>query len=177
MKQTFIFLIITLAACQTSESSFEGSFYDLKGFVGEQIEVLQKDNPTVNKLMIINDQKEEKEFMDIDWTKEFELLLQCDLNKSAYALSYDVAEANLTETYILKAGEDLPVKTLQITKDEKGNVLRIAADMATENYLFQSKKHLEYDFINRQLKNYQIEGTQSLIIGGEKSFKIVGKVS
>lgn len=177
MKQTFIFLLITLAACQSSESSFEGKFYDLKGFVDNQITVLQKDKPTVNKLMVINDKKEQKEFDDIDWVKEFELLLQCDLNKSAYALSYDVAETDLTETYILKAGEDLPVKTLQITKDDQGNVLKIAAEMATENYLFQSKKHLEYDFINNQLKNYQIEGTQSLIIGGEKSFKIVGKIS
>ncbi len=173
----FLFICLILIGC--TESSTENTpkyYYDLAGFINQQISQLTKNQPIIQKNLLIGEKTEIMQTKDIDWKKELELFLQADLNKQSYQLSYTQDSTQSTVVYHLKKGEKLPVKTLKIEFDEEKSPKHIEALMQVENYLYKSEKTLLMDLDKQRLKNYQIEGWQELFIGKKKGFKVVGVI-
>jgi hypothetical protein len=172
-----IFISLLLVGC--TESSNENTpkyYYDLAGFINQQISQLTASKPLTQKNLLIGDKTETIQTKDIDWMKELELFLQADLNKQSYQLSYDKDSTQNTVVYQLKKGEKLPVKTLKIEFDEEKSPKHIEALMQVENYLYKSEKHILMDLEKKQLKSYQIKGCQELFVGTKKDFKVSGNL-
>ncbi len=173
-----LFISLLLVGCtESSNENATKQYYDLAGFINQQISQLTEKKPLTQKNLSIGDKTETIKTKDIDWNKELELFLQADLNKQSYQLSYTQDSTQNTVVYQLKKGEKLPVKSLRIEFDEQKSPKHIEALMQVENYLYKSEKHISMDLEKKQLKNYQIEGWQELFIGTKKGFKVVGGIS
>ena len=172
-----LFISLLLVGCAKSETqNSTKAYFDLAGLVNQQITELNKNQPRTHKNLVIEEKKEVLNTNKIDWQKELELFLQADLNKQTYQLSYNKEETTQMEVYTLKEGENLPVKSLKIIFDEDKSAKHIEAIIHTENYLYQSEKHLLTTLNKNYLTHYQIEGWQELFIGKKKSFKVDGIV-
>lgn len=172
-----LFISLLLVGCTDSETqNSTKTYFDLAGLVNQQITELNKNQPLTHKNLVIEEKKEVLNTNIIDWKKELELFLQADLNKQSYQLSYNKEDTPQMAIYTLKKGESLSVKSLKILFDEDKTVKHIEALLQTENYLYQSEKHLLMTLDKNHLTNYQIEGWQELFIGKKKSFKVDGIV-
>lgn len=177
-KISSFFILLGLAsACNPTESNLqEKTFFDLERVIENEINYLSQQKPTVQKTVRINDETEEISTNDLDWKKELEIIIQSDLNKAAYKLSYDEIEKPNQITYQLKQGENLPVSSLQIFTDNEGELIKINSIHTTDNYLYKSTKNVMAEFSEGHLSNYEIKGNQKLFVGSEKTFEIAGKV-
>jgi hypothetical protein len=177
MKKTIYFLgCLALFSCQEEGSTTTKSYYDLAGVIHQQIKELSKNKPIISKLVSLNNEKETLKTNAIDWEKELSLFLEADLNKKAYQQSYVVSKTDSSETYQLKATEDLPVKFLKLVFDEKKHLKNLEAHLKTKNYLYESEKNLNLSLVKNKLRHYEIKATQSLFIGQKKEFNIKGIV-
>ena len=179
MRKLTYLLILSVFLTSCGAENQEGQtkkYFDLKGLIEQQIQVLQKRKPIIQKTISMTEKSENQQIKSIDWAKELELFSQVDLNKPAYISSYSIDSSADGMKYVLKETEKLPVKYLTINK-VGGNTTQIEALISSENYLYQSEKHLKLSLINEQLSDYQIDGFQKVIFGDKKEFKINGKIA
>ena len=177
MRKLLFVSLLLLGCAENSNQNTTKTYFDLAGFINQQISQLTNSQPLTQKNLLINEHTEAISTKDIDWKKELDLFVQADLNKQSYQLSYNTDSTQNTVIYQLKKGENLPVKALKIEFDEEKSPKHIEASMQVANYLYKSEKNLSMDFEKKQLKNYQIEGWQKLFVGSKKGFKVVGKIN
>ncbi len=178
MKKIKILLILSVfcSACASeTETVKTNRYFDLKGLIEKQIGLLQKQKPNVQKTILVSEKSENQQVTSIDWTKELELFNQVDLNKPAYVGNYDVDSSAMGVKYSLKNTENLPVKFLAIQRAGEDGI-SVEALMSSENYLYQSEKHLKLTLRNNEVADYQIDGFQKVVFGDKKQFKIDGKI-
>jgi hypothetical protein len=110
-----LFISLLLVGCTELETeNSTKTYFDLASLVNQQIAELNKNQPLTHKNLAIEEKKEVLNTNKIDWQKELELFLQADLNKQSYQLSYNKEETPKMAVYMLKEGENLPVKSLKI---------------------------------------------------------------
>jgi hypothetical protein len=178
MKKVKILLILSVfcnACSSESDAVKTNKYFDLKRLIEKQITLLQNQKPLVQKTIFIAEKSENQQVKAIDWSKELELFNQADLNKPAYVSSYNVDSSGMGVKYILKNTENLPVKFLAIQRAGEDGI-SVEALMSSENYLYQSEKHLKLTLRNNEMLDYQIDGFQKVIFGDKKPFKIDGKI-
>lgn len=179
MRKLTYLLILSVFLTSCGAENQEGQtkkYFDLKGLIEQQIQVLQKRKPMIQKTISMAENSENQQIKSVDWAKELELFTQADLNKPAFISSYTIDSSANGMKYVLKETEKLPVKYLTITK-VGGKTTQIEALVSNENYLYQSEKHLKLSLINEQLSDYQIDGFQKVVFGDKKDFKINGKIA
>lgn len=179
MRKLTYLLILSAFLTSCGAENQEGQtkkYFDLKGLIEQQIQVLQKRKPVIQKTISMAEKSENQQVKSVDWAKELELFTQVDLNKPAYISSYTIDSSANGMKYVLKETEKLPVKYLTITK-VGGKTTQIEALVSNENYLYQSEKHLKLSLINEQLSDYQIDGFQKVVFGDKKDFKINSKIA
>lgn len=163
-----------LSACneEVKENQVK-KYFDLKGLVERQITTLNSQKPSVQKTVLMSDSTESQLVKTIDWAKELELFIQADLNKPAFVQSYHVDSSSMGVKYTLKETEKLPVKYLNVNRlGEDG--ISIEAYINTDNYLYETERHLKLSLRNNQVTEYQIDGFQKIVFGNKKGFKING---
>jgi hypothetical protein len=176
---SLIFLIIFQSCQNPADTAGSASYFDLKGFISNQITELNKRKPLVSKEMVMSKNKDNKQTTDIDWAKELELFMQADLNKQAYQLSYDILHPTpATDLYLLKSGEKLPVKSLKVVIDETTKLpTLVEAQIKAENKLYDSEKFISLTCTRRPegvwlIKTYEIHGFQQLALSEKKAFSV-----
>ncbi len=173
-------LAFILSSCQNPTDTVQTkTYFDLKGFIEQQIIELNKRKPLVNKKMTMDNNKDSKETTQIDWAKELELFIQGDLNKQAYQLSYTISHPTPnTHLYSLKSEEKLPVKSLKVVINETSKQPSLVEILLEEkNKLYHSQKRLLLTCTMRPegvwlLKTYEISGFQQLTLTDKKIFNI-----
>ena len=173
MKKVFgvLILFMTIISCN-SESKVEQTkkYFDLKGLIERQIKTLNTQKPTVQKSIIMADTSENQLIKTIDWAKELELFIQADLNKPAFVQSYQVDSSSMGVKYTLKETEKLPVKYLNVNRlGEDG--ISIEAYINTNNYLYETERHLKLSLRDNQVTDYQIDGFQKIVFGNKKKIQ------
>lgn len=158
-------------------------YYDVKGYVEGQMELLAREQSTLTKAMRIGTDSESKTTSTANWQRELALFLQADINKPAYRLSYLIARPDsLTYEYTLQPGEDLPVRYLRVELDKsQGQPVYIEAKLLTENKLYQSEKQIllrSGEVAGKwQVQSYQVKGYQELAMTDRKPFEITAKIN
>ena len=172
--------LFLLSACQTPAEKNDDPpvYYDVKGFVKNQIQLLTQEKPTVEKTMVVGNDQEKRSTQEVDWQKELELFVQADINKPAYRQSYAIARPDsLTYEYTVQTKEDLPVRYLKVVLDKpNGQPTLIEAKILAQNKLYESEKNLLMRCAQKsgdwRVASYQIKGFQELVISDRKPFDV-----
>ncbi|GAB3924136.1 hypothetical protein [Larkinella terrae] len=175
-----IVIVLGMAACSNpTKEAPAGTYYDLKSYIERQISQLQKQQPTVVKQAGFGDDKERQTTKTIDWSRELDLFLQADINKQAYQSSYQKNRPDsLTYEYVLKPGENLPVKQLRVELDSVTRQPRLVkATLRTKNSLYESERNVWLESNKGAIKHYHIEGFQQLAWLDAKRFLIDGEIT
>ncbi len=173
-------LLVLVTACQTSAETEQlpDVYFDVKGFVENQIVLLNKQKPTIEKTMVVGTDKETRRTNEVNWQRELELFIQADLNKPAFRQSYGIAQPDpLTFEYTIKTEEDLPVRYLKVVLDQpNGRPTLIEAKVVAKNKLYESEKNLLMRCAEQagawRVSVYEIKGFQELVISDRKPFDV-----
>lgn len=173
-------IVLFLAGCQTpaEKNDQPAVYYNVKGFVENQIQLLNRQKPTVEKTMVVGSDQEKRTTNEVNWQKELELFVQADINKPAYRQSYAIARPDsLTYEYTIQTQEDLPVRYLKIVLDKPdGQPALIEAKILAQNKLYESEKNLLMRCAQKsgdwRVASYQIKGFQELVISDRKPFDV-----
>lgn len=157
-------------------------YYDLRGFIENQIVYLTEKRPQITKSAVLNNKQEVVKTQDIDWKKELELFMQADINKPSFRNSYQITAktAGIYE-YKLKADNDLPVRYLKILTDTSRNQpVFVKAIIRSKNRIYESEREIELTCSIKDnlthLTGYRIKGYQQLILTDPKTFLISTKI-
>lgn len=159
-------------------------YYDVSGFVKQQIADLSAQKPLVSKAVSINTKQNQQATRDINWTRELELFTQADINKPALRSSYQIAHPDsLTYRYTLKSSEEkLTVRSLTVLLDSLTHQpRRIEAVLQTSNPLYSSERHLllESGLIGKRqwrVQHYKLAGFQKLPYFDKSDFLVDGRI-
>ncbi|WP_439555321.1 hypothetical protein [Dyadobacter sp.] len=173
-----------LASCdhQREDENEVKRYFDLKGFVENQIVYLNEKKPVATKSAKLDDELETVTSNAIDWKKELELFMLADINRPSYAQSYNVTrEDSSTYEYTLKENSDLPVRYLKIITDTTvKSPTKVLATLLSRNRIYESKKQIELTCQKKdnlwQISAYSVKGYQKLIFMESKRFEISAKI-
>ena len=157
MIRLSILLFISLVAC-TSSPEPATHFYDWK----KELNQLSSSPLSVKKTVILDGTTEVIDSVQVDLAKEWALFREADLNKPAYALSYENLSAPRLIHYVLKKGEDLPVRSFQIALDSAGRPSTVDFEISSENLIYLTSKKLSMHLVSGRVVSYTISGSQAL---------------
>lgn len=179
------FLCFAITSCQDESGTGKEDvklYFDLKGFIGNQVIYLNDKKPEITKTAALGKRKEVLKSRNVDWKKELELFVQADLNKPSYRQSYEVIRPDSSHyEYRLKANADLPVKYLKITIDTTlKQPVYVEALLVARNKIYSSEKKIKLQSVRKdnllEIGSYSIEGYQKLVFMETKPFTIAGKI-
>lgn len=157
MIRLSILLFISLIAC-TSSPEPATHFYDWK----KELTLLSSSPLSVKKTVILDGTTEVIDSVQVDLAKEWALFLEADLNKPAYALSYEDRSTPGFIRYELKKGENLPVRSFNISLDSAGRPAQVEFDISSENLIYITSKKLSMHLVAGRVVSYSISGSQAL---------------
>jgi uncharacterized protein YggU (UPF0235/DUF167 family) len=113
-------LIITLffVACKKEQknedsTSLEKKYFDLVKIVQADIDNNSTNKCGEEKTVFINGKPESKKIDAVDWQKEMQLLLDCDINKPSWKGKYNVQILNDSLKYLyIAVSTKIPVRQL-----------------------------------------------------------------
>ncbi|MBX2842488.1 MAG: hypothetical protein KTR26_12010 [Flammeovirgaceae bacterium] len=170
----FLLLLFFVAACRSERKSESGEkvYFDLAGFIDQQVAYLQENPVNATKKVDINGEYEEANIIDnkieksgelVNWEKELALFKEADINKPVLRNSYEVVEKleGLATIYMAKE-EDLPVHRLFVFRENGDEVTQITIAYLEEKNLFLNNRELKMKFEGEKLKKITINGFQKL---------------
>ncbi|WP_229206854.1 hypothetical protein [Dyadobacter crusticola] len=181
----FILLFTTIMTSCDQQRADENAikrYFDLKGFVENQIVYLNEKKPEAMKSAKLDGELQTVKSRDIDWKKELELFIQADINKPSYAQSYNVVRKDSsTYEYRLRENADLPVRYLKIVTDSTiQSPVKVLAVLQSHNRIYESEKQIELTCIEKdnlwQVSAYSVKGYQKLIFMEPKHFEISSRI-
>jgi hypothetical protein len=163
--------ILFLMACGPSaqQGTAPEPYFDLKGYMEQEVVRLNQLNPTVDKIVTVNNQAERKQIKVANWTDELTVFLDADINKSAWQGLFTVSKSDTLETF--RSNDDkVYVKSLQVERKNK-QVTGITVLLNTKNYLYQSADTLRYypDSL------YEIGKQQHIKLLNPKKYRVSGR--
>lgn len=171
-----VFLQLGLSCSNPGNISQKPIYFAWKQFLETEIKRLQASKAIIRKSIILNGKKEEKTLSQVDFEHELSLFFNADLNKSAYATSYDNLSENNLIWYSLKKDENLKVKKVLIKLDLAEVPEDLELIVEEKNILFSTEKKLHMHFVEGKLASYSIDGTQQLAWLAPTSYKMLGVV-
>ncbi|MXV15841.1 hypothetical protein [Hufsiella ginkgonis] len=169
-------LIAVLSSCmQTEHAGVETkkqSYFDLASYMRQQVAAMQKTHPEVLKSVTENGIPESKTKQIVNWKRELAIFAGSDINKPAWRSSYREVKKEGEVSY-LSTDPKLRTRQLSISSDSKGRVTHIRIVNHTSNYLYTSNEVL--DFFPDSL--YQVEKKQQVMLLGETSYLVTGKIN
>jgi hypothetical protein len=169
-----LIVLINSSCLKVKEEKTKAAYYfDLKDFFETEAERLKKENPVVQKMVMLNDDSESKVKSIDDWNNEFLTFSEADINKSAYAGKYnsDTIFSNGKIAKIIYAAKEQKLKTRMLTVafDTLNNEPEeIDVSIETSNTLYQSSQLLHY----HRHKAYTVSGVQKIRFLNPDVFKV-----
>ncbi len=175
MKFRFLIISLLLISCKEySNTSETVTYFDLEAFVKDLEPKLK--GLYVEKTWSFNNTTETKTTNDIKWDKELKIFADADINKASFAKSYDSLKTDSSTIYILKRGEKLKVKKLEVAYNLNGEVRKISGESSQENYFFSTINQFYLETKGKDLDSYKLLSVQKLLWFEADSSTITGKV-
>lgn len=177
MKFRYICIALLFSACQSSTGPDRTlKYFDSKTWVENLLADLKTAQPEVDKTWTYDHQTEKKQVQDMDWEKELKLFLDADLNKSSFVTSYDSVKEEYRTVYLLKPGENLPVKEFSVDFDSTHSPIKISSIRQSGNYFFTTGSEIRLSAEAGKLSNYEIRSVQRLLWFSPDSSVVSGRV-
>ena len=157
-------------------------YFDIKGLVTQQVAQLAQRKAAVTKHgSLRGGTLETVRVPVVKWADELQIFFQADINKAALRGAYAVDSVALPggllrRTYTRLPGQpNAPVARLMVM--QQGAVAQeIAATIVQSNALFSTSKQLRFQLQNGQLRNYEVMGTQKLVLFDTLRYSAAGQV-
>ena len=157
-------------------------YFDVKGLVTQQVAQLAQRKAAVTKhVSLRGGTLETVRVPAVKWADELQIFFQADINKAALRGAYAVDSVALPggllrRTYTRLPGQpNAPVARLMVV--QQGAVAQeIAATIVQSNALFSTSKQLRFQLQNGQLRNYEVMGTQKLVLFDTLRYSAAGQV-
>jgi len=179
----FLFTLVISSCTDSTQQTQPTVYYDVLGFVKQQITDLSTQKPLVKKVVGINETRNQQAIRDINWSHELELFTQADINKPALRSSYQIARPDsMTFQYTLKNSEErLTVRSLKVQIDSVTHQpRRIEAVLQTNNPLYSSVRNLLLESGPTggqwRVQHYKLTGFQKLPYFDKNEFLVEGRV-
>lgn len=154
-------------------------YFDVKGLLSEQEELLVSAKPTVKKNTLIGEKEEAVASSDLSWKKELKLFAQLDINKPVLLRSYSIdtlASGNDRKLVYKALNEDLKVRELEVVIDNGGNPKNIKAAVREENPIYMSERFLTMDLSNGKISSYGLKGYQKVKTQDTTTYQMNGVI-
>ena len=150
---TFAFLNYACVIDDRSKRSEEDKFFDIQGLIAVQVLKLDSIRPSLYKSAGVDEKREAKKIIpdSLGWAREFELLLQADINKSnlrgSYFATTSDAKNGILKRFISAEPERTLLDTLSFAFHQNdGHPHSIRAIFSGKNTLYQTRKMIDYQF-------------------------------
>ena len=189
-----ILLLISLIILQLASCRREDSFsiqelnyaFDVSGLLDEQILLLEEIKPALEKIVVIDNQKEKiiLESGDVNWEESLNIFTKADINSPKMMGLYTCSESDSagyhSRNYTLKPNEISSIKHLIIIDYPNGD-MEISAVERIKNPISLSLIHMRMHYIKNatsefMLDSYAAEGFQKIITRDTLFFAVYGKV-
>lgn len=191
-KIRFAFLIgglsFLMMACNnpSAQEQAPNLYFDLKEFIDAQVVLLDSLNPSLEKQIIPQNQKEgNKKTLNLEnWSAEFKLFRDANINRAIYEGLYSETETqNPSGNFVTyqAQSDDLKTRKLVLNYNNAKELIQIRVETAQSNWLTQSTSslHLYCQTSLEQglrVKSYRVKGSQKTLFGTDTDYHIVGKI-
>jgi len=149
----------------------EKPYFDIAGYFSKEAERLQTKEPLIKKVVNKNNDPEERQIQLENWKNEFELFISSDINKPDWLTSYAIDSSAQKTSYSAKDPK-LRTKNIQIYRNKKGQIEKIAIQNSDKNWLYHSSEKLVYYTDSF----YKIEKMQSIRLIGTNKYSVEGLI-
>ncbi len=172
-------LFFFITACQTREPESQKAsakaapnlFFDLKGYMAQQVAALKVSKPRVNKQISINGKSETQISENINFEEELGVFINADINKPAWSDKYsrDSSFSGGQLQYVRYLAKDEKMKTqmLQVTFSG-GTVSKIELKNQTSAAIVSAEEEMIYT----PGKGYSILHKEIPVLGEAKNFLV-----
>lgn len=153
------------------ENIIKQNYFDLKSYCLTEIARLDVSKSKVIKSIQITGQEESKIISAVDWTAEFQLFINSDLNKTSFRGLYQVDSTfkdNELHTISLEALEEKCYTRMMEIRFKNQKVQEITISNSVNNLLYQKNESLHY-IAEQQLS---IHKTERMVFGENKESSI-----
>ena len=157
-------------------------YFDVKGLLNKQVaQLAQRHAAVIKRVSLRGNATETVRVPTVKWADELQIFFQADINKAALRGGYTVDSivlpgGLLRRTYTRLPGQpNAPVARLMVL--QQGAVAQeVAATIVQNNALFATRKQLHFQLQNGQLRQYEVVGTQKLVLFDTLHYAAAGQV-
>jgi len=187
-KVFFLYLFFTFNISSCIPPDIKGTtdteFFDLKGFLDNQItslEKLEQKGITITKKTNLQGQKSEQTLKKMNWKDEFAFFYSSDINTPQLRDRYKIEKT--PQKWIFKTDEQhLIVKQMQIIFGENKennstsfeNVKEILIVQKDKNQIYENYRTLIIKVKNGVVESYSIKGSEDVILNEKQEFLVEG---
>jgi hypothetical protein len=165
-----IFFSVILLSCNKPAPKSGNKYPDIKSFFEKEAQRLSSVKRPVVKTVSRNGNRETTNAAHLNWTNEFNLFIESDINKPAWKDSYRVSQTGDLTLY--KAlDSNLRTRSILLKKKPDGTIRYVEIFNKTVNSLYQSSEHLTY--LTDSL--YYIRKQQNVLLIGNNRYEITGR--
>ena len=176
-----IVIFATTVACtddsQLSSTPSNMPYFDLKGLLEQQVDMLDSLDPEVQIEALIGNEHDEEVMQkdSADWAETLALYVEADLNKPVLRDQYLIRDSLLTGTgkrlkiYQAKQPQEVDIPYMKIYYEEDlSQVRRVETLFRENNPLYSTQRQMELRFANEggtlRLLSFGVTGKQKMIL-------------
>jgi len=180
-KILFYFLFIsTLTSCIKKENTAlsEAKFFDLKGFMEQEIANLQKNKAILHSTTRLGEEVSDSTTLIVDWEKQLGIFKSFDINKNAFLSQYSAdsiwnKDKSVYHLVYESNNPKLTVSSLQIMVNAQDHS-PILIKIASSKDAFFFKEDLLYSY--QPGRSYGIIGKRKPLFSDEIDIEIAGEI-
>ena len=157
-------------------------YFDVKGLLNKQVaQLAQRQAAVTKRVSLRGNAAETVRVPAVKWVDELQIFFQADINKAALRGGYAVDSVvlpggRLRRTYTRRPGQsNAPVARLTVVQ-QGAMAQEIGATITQSNALFATHKQLHLQLQNGQLRQYEVVGTQKLVLFDTLHYAAAGRV-
>jgi len=163
-------LLLTGCTSTSSSSKTDDYYFSLDSFFNGEIDRLTQSNPTLEKSVSKDGDKETKSLKIANWENELSAFVLSDINKRANVGLYKVQHLDCDIIYTALQ-PDLAVQKITITETQDGKVQAVRVEKITNNMLYNTEEQLLY--VTDSL--YTIAKKQHINLISDNTYHVEGK--
>lgn len=138
-----IVLFLLTACSQSKVNSNNKILFDLNTLVQQDIDSLQKNNCGCTKTILAVDKKEIAIQDTINWEKEMQLILSCDINKPKWIEHFKVDSLDNKVLYTTQNNK-IPIKKMVVYYNEQQEVVQVEIKKQQKSILLKNVTYVNY---------------------------------
>ena len=166
MRFFFIITILFFVSCKnestkTESASTEKMYFNLTKIVQADIDSNSKNYCGEEKTITVNNQMEKQTLARIDWKKEMQLLLDCDINKPSWKGKFDADTIWKEDTTLVSISyraltDKIQVRRMYVQYNNDNQIANITINKKIKSFLFSNEQQIVY----QPAKSFKINSQQ-----------------